>query len=78
MADVTEVGWSGDEFPSSGCSVDASHGGVGRRRRLRDLREHLQAFAGAEVSDVVEVHRRGYQLLAIGAGPTRGGLVACR
>ena len=74
MADVTEICWSGNEFSTSA----RRRGYGGRRRRLWDLREHLKAFSGSEVSDVVEVHRGGYQLLAIGAGPTRGGLVACR
>ena len=74
VADVTEVSGTGYEFPSSG-----GGGGGGRRsRRLRDLCEHLKAFAGPEVRDVVEVHRRRDQLLAIRARSARGSFASCK
>ena len=77
MADVTQVGGSGNEFSSSAGGRGADRGRGRRRRRLWDLREHLKAFAGAEVGDVVEVHRGGYQLLAIGARTSIWTFVSC-
>ena len=77
VADVTQVGGSGNEFPSSAGGGGADRGRGRRRRRLWDLREHLKAFAGAEVGDVVEVHRGGYQLLAIGARTSIWTFVSC-